>query len=75
MSTTCPASQGRCQGVLDVSLEDLSVGGALHGHSLAHPTEGDGSQEGGVLAAVARHRKAHALALWGVTIKRRERGM
>src|SRR5215217_4085141 len=70
-----PGLQGRRQDVLYVSIEDLLVGGALHGYRLAHPIKGHRRQERRVLAAVARHRKAYTLAFGRVTVERRKRGV
>jgi hypothetical protein len=46
-----PFFQGRCQKVLDVSLEDLRIGRPFYDHSLTHARfEGDGGHNRGVLA-------------------------
>jgi hypothetical protein len=51
-----PWTQGWSQNLLDVLLKDRSGGGSLHDHALAHPLPSQRSNQGRILAAIARNR-------------------
>jgi hypothetical protein len=55
-------TQTRCKDPLDVGLEDLAVGRALHGERWSHPlVHAHARKQRGVLATVAGHRAVSPL--------------